>query len=71
MNIDNEKLEDFLSELVRSQIRLSQSVKGSTNQQETLKNIKDINNIISLVYGLQTNMEKQKEIKVKPKSKSL
>ena len=44
MNIQSQKMEDFLSELLSEQISLSQKVKTSENEQETLKNIKEINN---------------------------
>lgn len=61
MNFQSHKIEEFLTELLSEQVSLSQKVKTSQNEQETLKNIKDVNLIISLVYNLKHTMEKQKE----------
>jgi len=65
MNIQSQKMEDFLSELLSEQISLSQKVKTSENEQETLKNIKEINQVISLIYGLKKTIEKQNQLKAK------
>ena len=69
MNIQTYKIDEFLNELIHEQTSLSQQVKSSNNKNEILKNIKDINGIISSLFVLLNNIEKQKEIKVKPKSK--
>ena len=56
MNFQSHKIEEFLTELLSEQVSLSQKVKTSQNEQETLKNIKDVNLIISLVYNLKHTM---------------
>jgi hypothetical protein len=63
MNIQSNKIDDFINELINEQTYLSQQVKNAEDKQETLKNIKDINQVMSLVYGLKKTMEKQKERK--------
>jgi len=60
MNIDTFKLNDFLSDLVNSQTSLSQTVANCKNKKEVLKQIKDINVIITLLYNLKESIEKDK-----------
>lgn len=71
MNIQTEKMNDFLNELLREQSSLSQKVQNFQNSeynQELLKYIKDINQVITLVYGLQKSMQKSNEKSKETKS---
>ena len=71
MNIQTEKMNDFLNELLREQSSLSQKVQNFQNfeyNQELLKYIKDINQVITLVYGLQKSMQKSNEKSKETKS---
>jgi len=70
MNIQNRVIDDFLNELINEQTSQSQTVKTSENKQETLKNVKILNQVISLVYGLKDIIQKQKDEKDSSKAQS-
>jgi protein subunit release factor B len=73
MNIQNRIIDDFINELLNEQTSQSQQVKTSAsenNEQETLKNIKLINQVLSSVYMFKETIQKQKESKANSKTKS-
>lgn len=67
MNINSNKMSEFLCELIREQTSLSNQIEKSSNQKQILKNIKDINQIITQIYLLEETINKQKEISTKKK----
>ena len=67
MHIQDRIMTDFINELLNEQTSQSQQVKASENEQEILKNIKQINQVLTAVYQLNELIKKQKELKTKKK----
>ena len=54
-------MDDFIKELLREQMSNSQGIANSTKKGVLLKNVNDINRILSLIYKLKDSINSQAE----------
>jgi len=61
MNINERTMDDFVKELLREQTAMSQAIANSTKKGQLLKNISDLNRILSLVLKMKDSIAAQAE----------